>query len=613
MAVEKGSVSVQMENLFPLIKKWLYSEKDIFVRELVTNSLDAISKLRHLAVCGEFKEDPDEKYEIHVRIDRDAKTIVFSDNGIGMTADEIRKYISEVAFSGASDFMDKYRQGGEGAQIIGHFGLGFYSSFIISDSVEIDSLSYVEGSAPAHWRCAGAPDYEMSEGVRTKRGTDVVLHVSDSESDYLDEFRLRNALETYCSFMPVPIFLNGSRINESKALWNERPADVKEDEYRKFYRLLYPFEEDPIFWIHINVEFPVRAKGILYFPKLSDRIDQSRFRIKFYYNSVYVSDNLKDLIPPFLANLRGVIDCPDMPLNVSRSYLQQDPVMKKLTAYITRKVSDELTSLFKSDREKYEKCWDDVGFFVKIGMMEDEKFFEAMKGALIFRKTSGGTAVFDELCASKPGKIYYASSEKAQSFYVELLEKQGRDVIVCDSMIDPQFLMFLEGKYKDVKLVRVDAELSDESLDKSGESGIVNPVTNKTASETVEQLFRDVLSIPGLEVRAEYLKTSDVPAVVILKEDERRLKEIYSMYKMEPVETPSSHTLVVNMASPVVKSLLKGVSGLGASNEDVRLVVWQVYDLALIPQRPLFALRLEAYAKDSSRLLERYASKFFGE
>lgn len=609
MAVEKGAVSVQMENLFPLIKKWLYSEKDIFVRELITNGLDAINKIKRLKSLGEFKTEEEEQYEIHVAIDREKKTLTFSDNGIGMTAEEIKKYISEVAFSGANDFLSKYKSDDESSQIIGHFGLGFYSSFIISDYVEIDSLSYLDGAKAAHWKCGGSPDYELSEGSRSKRGTDVILRVSDNESEYLDEYKISRILETYCAFIPVPIFLNSRRVNERKPLWMERPNEIKDEDYIDFYRYLYPFEQEPIFWIHINSDYPIRAKGILYFPKLTHELDPSKGKIKFYYNSVYVSDNLKDLIPPFLMNLRGVIDCPDMPLNVSRSYLQQDPIMKKLTAHITRKVSDELSGLFKSDRKKYEDYWDDINPFIKVGMMEDDKFFEAMKSSLVFKLFSGNFVVFEDFVKGKE-KVYYASDDKTQSFYINILKEQSIEVLLADSWIDVHFIPFLESKYKEIKFLRVDSELTDSSINKDGESGIVDPKTNKTFSETIQDLFKKVLDIPGLNIEVKYLNAGDVPAVVLLNEQSRRMSDMFAMFgKNDALGTLNEHTLVINASSSVIQNLKKSLSGLSEPVEDINLVIWEIYDLALMSQRSLSALRTETYVKNSIKLLEKYTAK----
>ena len=609
--VEKGAVSVQMENLFPLIKKWLYSEKDIFARELVTNGLDAINKLKHLRLCGEYKTDEEENYEIRITTDKDKKTITFSDNGLGMTAEEIKKYISEVAFSGANDFLNQYKTDEKDTGIIGHFGLGFYSSFIISDSVEIDSLSYKEGSVASHWSCNGSPDYEISDGTRKTVGTDVILHVSSEEEDYLEDIRLSTVLEKYCSFMPVPIYLNGKKINEHKALWNERPADIKEDEYKDFYRYLYPFEDDPIFWIHINIEFPIRAKGILYFPKLTHELDTSKGRIKFYYNSVYVSDNLKDLLPPFLMNLRGAIDCPDMPLNVSRSYLQQDPIMKKLTSHITRKVSDELLSVFKNDRKKYEEYWKDINPFIKVGMMDEEKFFEAMKPALIFKKSSGEYVVFDEFVKDKKDKVYYATDEKSQAFYIDLLTKQSVEVLMSDSWLDTHFIPFLESKYKDIKFVRVDSEITEGSINTEESSAIVNPETNKTSAEETCDMFKNVLNVPGLEVKAEFLKNVDVPAVVTLDESGRRMNEMMTFFGRGKFgdDMPTAHTLTVNLANNIVKNIKKAMDNSLSNKDSVNLAIWQVYDLALTSQKNLSALRAETYAKNTSKMLELFTEK----
>ncbi len=607
--MEKGSISVQMENIFPLIKKWLYSEKDIFVRELVTNGLDAINKFRHLVLCGEAKVNEGEEYAINVKIDRDNKQITFSDNGIGMTAEEVKKYINEIAFSGASDFLGKYKNNDEQSQIIGHFGLGFYSSFMVSSKVEINTLSWQENSSPVLWSCDGSPDYELGEGMRTERGTDVVLTVLDEEKDFLDEFRLSHILETYCSFMPVPIFLNGKRINEKKPLWLERPADLKDQDYIDFYRYLYPYEEDPIFWIHLNVEFPVRAKGVLYFPKLRHELDPAKGKIKFYYNQVYVSDNLKDLIPNFLINLRGVIDCPDMPLNVSRSYLQQDSTMTKLSSHITRKVADELTGLFKSEREKYEKFWDDISPFIKVGMMENDKFFDAMKDALIF-KTSSGKYITLEECKKpeKDCKIYYATDAEDQSSYVQMFKEQGSEILILDSWLDTHFIQVLEMKNPEMKFARVDSEVLDGAVDKDGESGIVDPATNKTFSETMTGYFKEIIDIPGVEIKLEFFKSSDMPAMIILNENMRRLQEMTSMMQRKAPEALSAHTVVINGNSSVIRNLKKMMDMLQPPNEDMKLIVWQIYDLALLAQKSMPALRLQTYVDNSRIMLEKFAA-----
>ena len=602
---EKGSISVQMENIFPLIKKWLYSEKDIFVRELVTNGLDAINKFKHIVLRGDVQLSEGEEYSINVKIDRDKRQITFSDNGIGMTADEVKKYINEIAFSGASDFLGKYKNEDEQSQIIGHFGLGFYSSFMIAGKVEIDSLSWQKDSESVHWSCDGSPDYEIEKGSREQRGTDVILTVFAEEEEFLDEFRIQHILETYCSFMPVPIFLNGKRVNEKEALWTMRPSDLKDEDYKDFYRYLYPFEEEPIFWIHINAEFPVRAKGILYFPKLKHELDTTKGKIKFYYNQVYVSDNLKDLIPDFLINLRGVIDCPDMPLNVSRSYLQADSSMKKLSSHITRKVSDELSELFKSDRDNYEKFWEDISPFIKIGMMEHDKFYDTMKDTLIFKTAKGKYMAFADYKETvKDGKIYYTQDPK--SSYIELFETEGNEILVLDSWIDNHFIQFMEIKNPEIKFARIDSEIMSDTVDKDGESGIVDPVTNKTFSETMTEFFKNTLEVPGIEIKTEFFKSGEIPAMIVLDENQRRMQEMISVIQRKPLDMLSSHTLVLNGNNTIIKNLKKMMLAVQPPEKDMKLIAWQVYDLALLSQKAIPPLRMQTFADNSRIMLESF-------
>lgn len=603
--IEKGSISVQMENIFPLIKKWLYSDKDIFVRELVTNGLDAISKLKQISAAGEFSGlSQGEEYRIDVKIDREKNLLVFSDNGIGMTGEEIKKYINEVAFSGAADFMNKYKGGEEQNQIIGHFGLGFYSAFMVATLVQIDTLSYREGALPVLWSCDGSPEFVIAESARKSQGTDVILHISEDEKEFLDEYRVHHILEKYCNFMPVPIYLNGIRINEKKPLWMENPQDLKESDYIDFYKYLYPFAEDPIFWIHINVEFPVRARGILYFPKLQNEYDPAKNKIRFYYNQVYVSDNLKDLIPDFLINLRGVIDCPDMPLNVSRSYLQQDSSMKKLSAYITRKVSDELMTLFRDQRTRYEKDWDDLSPFIKIGMMEDDKFYEAMKEALIFKTPSSDFVTFQECLDADDKKIYYASDPAGQAAYIAMFREQGLRVLLLDSWLDTHFVQFLEMKNPQLRFLRVDAEVLDAVKDDSAAAQIVDPKTNKTFAETMEDFFKSSLEVPEISVKVEYLKSASVPAMVVLKENQRRMQELTAMMQRRPASGLKEHTLVVNANSSVVKNLRKMMDRLEPPLHDMKLLVRQIYDQALFGQKSFSQDDTEGYLERSREFLE---------
>ncbi|MDQ7823102.1 MAG: molecular chaperone HtpG [Candidatus Eremiobacteraeota bacterium] len=606
--VEKGTISVQMENIFPIIKKWLYSEKDIFLRELITNSLDAISKLKQLAVLGEFKApEKEEEFSINVAIDKEKGTLTVSDNGIGMTADEVKKYINEVAFSSAQDFLEKYKTADEKNMIIGHFGLGFYSSFMVADLVEIQTLSWQEGAEPVKWSCNGSPEYELSEGSMNRRGTEVTLIVSADEKEFLDEVRVKNVIQKYCGFLPVPVRLNGSPVNERKPLWLEKPGDLKDEDYRDFFRYLYPFEQDPIFWIHLNVEYPVRAKGILYFPTLKHDLDPSRGRIKFYYNQVYVSDNLKDLIPEFLMNLRGVIDCPDMPLNVSRSYLQSDPTMRKLSTHITKKVADELNDLYRDRRETYEKYWDDISPFIKIGMMDNEKFYDAVKEILIYKSTQGGYTTLKEYMErageSSGGKIYYATDETLQSSYLSLFKEQSIEVLMMSSLIDTHFIQFLEFRDPHLKFARVDSDISDRIKDSDGASKIVDPKTNKTHNEIVEDIFRKNLDIKGLTIKVENLRSEEVPAMIIISEQQRRMREMTAMLQRKPLESLEEHTLVVNANNAIVKNLRKMLDMLSPPLDEIKLLSMQIYDLALLTQKTMPLERADRFVENSLELL----------
>jgi molecular chaperone HtpG len=612
-AEEKGTISVQMENIFPIIKKWLYSEKDIFMRELVTNSVDAINKLRHLTAIGEFKEIPEgEEYAVEISIDKERGTVTVKDNGLGMQAEEIKKYINEVAFSSAADFVDKYKTGDEAHQIIGHFGLGFYSSFMVASPVEIKSLSYLPDSQAVRWICDGSPEYTLNETDKTDRGTEVILHIASDEKEYLEEFRIRHILKTYCDFLPVPIKLNGEVVNKEKPLWMEKPGDLKESDYKDFYRYLYPFEEEPLFWIHLNVDYPVRAKGILYFPRLKHELDPNRGKIKFYYNQVYVSDNLKDLIPEFLTSLQGVIDCPDMPLNVSRSYLQSDPTMKKLSGHITKKVADELIGIYKENKETYIRYWEEIHPFIKFGMISNEKFFDQMKDYVVFKTTGGEHLTMTEYIERNKekaaNKIYYASDETAQTSYINLFKAQGIDVLVMNSLIDSHFIQYLEMRDRDHTFARVDSDISDNLLNKEAASPLVDPKTNKTTNETLREIFKNNLPIPQLTVKVENLKSEEVPAVIIMGEHQRRIREMTSLMQRKPMETLDEHTLLVNASSPIVKNIKKMSEKLSPPVEQMKLAIEQVYDLALLSQKSMSIERAETFIANSIKVMETMTS-----
>jgi len=611
---EKGTISVQMENIFPIIKKWLYSEKDIFLRELVSNSLDAINKLRHLASIGEWngsKESDD--YYIDIIVDKEKGTLTVRDNGIGMTADEIKQYINEVAFSSATEFVEKYKAGDEGSQIIGHFGLGFYSSFMVASLVEINSLSYREGSSGINWKCDGSPEFTLTPVQIGERGTEVILHISDDEKEFLDEARVRHIIRTYCDFLPVQVRLKGEVQNRRKPVWLESPSSLQDKDYVDFYHYLYPGEGEPLFWIHLNVEFPVRAKGVLYFPKHTMGFEPLRGKIRFYYNQVYVSDNLKDLIPDFLMNLQGVIDCPDMPLNVSRSYLQSDPIMKKLSAHIAKKVADELNSLYKEKKDTYTSYWEEINPFVKFGMMQNDKFYEQVKDIVIFKLLGDGYLTLDEYLERNKekasGKVYYASDEIAQSYYVKLFNEQGLEVLLMNSAIDSHLLNFLEMKKSDVKFIRIDSDLSETIVDKDSESKVIDPRTNRTASETIEEIFKTNLSVPKLTVKVESLKTENVPAMIILDEYSRRFREMSMLIMKKPAQAPEEHTLVVNANNALIRNLKKMSEKLSPPVEEMKLLVEEVYDIALLAQHSITAERLESTVSNTIKALQLLSEK----
>ena len=474
----KGNISVNSENIFPIIKKWLYSDKDIFLRELVSNGCDAITKLKKLSNIGEAKIGEDEQLKVEVIVDKEAKTITISDNGIGMTAEEIDKYITQIAFSGASDFLEKYKEENEkDGGIIGHFGLGFYSAFMPSTSVLIDSLSYKEGSKPAKWFCDGSMEYDMTEGERTQRGTTITLFIAEDSKEFLEEYTVRQVLNKYCAFLPVEVYLTVVKeeteenkeneeikpINDTMPLWAKSPKDCTDEEYKQFYTKVFMDFNEPLFWIHLNVDFPFNLKGILYFPKLNHEFATNEGQIKLYNNQVFVADNVKEVIPEFLMLLKGTIDCPDLPLNVSRSFLQNDGYVKKISAHITKKVADKLCELFKKEREKFNLYWEDINMFIKYGCLRDEKFYEKVKDIMIYKDTEGNYLTLSEYIGEKEDKtIYYVSDEAQQAQYVKMLKEQGINAVYLPTMIDTHFISFIEAKETGVKFMRVDANISDE-------------------------------------------------------------------------------------------------------------------------------------------------------
>ena len=668
--LEKGNISIHTENIFPIIKKWLYSDHEIFLRELVSNAVDAIQKLKMVSHSGEYSGDLGEP-EIVITIDKDAKTLAVSDTGIGMTADEVKKYINQVAFSSAEEFVEKYKASTD-QQIIGHFGLGFYSSFMVASQVEIDTFSYKADAQPVHWSCDGTTEFELSDSTRSNRGTTITLHLMDEEHEYLEPYRIRSLITKYCDFMPFPIKLEvkeapkegeeakeptaPEQINRQKAPWKETPNSLTKEDYLEFYRYLYPFQEEPLLWVHLNTDYPFVVNGILYFPKLKPDVDVTKGQIKLFCNQVFVSDNCEEVIPKFLLPLRGVIDSVDIPLNVSRSFLQNDRTVRRIADYIAKKVGDRLKELYRDDRTQYIRSWQDLGTFIKFGSMNDDKFKKQVEDILVYRTTWEGTAaqesapkvevqsaegdVWQDTTPAQAdnildGKVYttlkeylernkerhenrvfYCTDEVTQATYVELHKKQGLEVLFMDSFIDTHFISFLERDHPEVKFSRVDADLDDTLIDKGKESEIVDPATNKTRSETIKDLFQTALNKPKVTIRTEALKAGEgqsvPPAVVLLPEHLRRMQEMTAMLQQQSMEFPEEHILLVNTAHPLIQNLVSlsqgaviQAEGQSPSSELATLICNQVYDLALMAQKGFDAEGMKTFVDRSNQVLTR--------
>lgn len=653
--LEQGNISIHTENIFPIIKKWLYSDHEIFLRELISNAVDAIQKLKMVSRSGGYSGDVGEP-EITIAIDKDKKTLSVSDTGIGMTADEVKKYINQVAFSSAEEFVQKYQTSAD-QQIIGHFGLGFYSSFMVATRVEIDTLSYQEGAQAVHWSCEGSTQFELTDSDRTTRGTTITLHLMEEETDYLEPYRIKQLVKKYCDFMPFPIKLDEEQINQQKAPWKESPSNLSKEDYLEFYRYLYPFQEEPLLWVHLNTDYPFVVNGILYFPKLKPDVDVTKGQIKLYCNQVFVSDNCEEVIPRFLLPLRGVIDSTDIPLNVSRSFLQNDRTVRKIADYIAKKVGDRLKELYRDEREQYIRGWQDLGTFVKFGSMNDDKFKKQVEDILIYRTTAdlgqktetrsvevqsvegdvwqevgstdasqsnvvdgkSYTTLKDYLERNKArheNRVYYCTDATSQATYVELHKSQGLEVLFMDSFIDSHFISFLEREYSEVKFSRVDSDLDENLIDKEKESEIVDPTTNKTRSEQIRELFEKALNKPKVTIRTEALKAENAeaapPAMVLLPEALRRLREMNALITQQSIEFPEEHTLVVNTSHPLIQnltSLSQGTiiqeGGQSPSGELANLICQHVYDLALMAQKAFDADSMKSFVERSNQMLTR--------
>lgn len=584
----QGTLKIHTENILPIIKRWLYSDKDIFVRELISNACDALAKLQILRDQN-LADVKDDELKIELVIDKTSRTLQFSDTGLGMTAEEVEKYIAQVAFSGAEEFLEKYKNQ---EQIIGHFGLGFYSAYMVADQVDIDTLSYQPESSPAFWSCAGSSDYTLDAGQRTSRGTTITLHLNSDGDEFLEEERLRDILRRYCLFLPYPIFLNGSPINEKEPLWLKNSADCTEQEYLDFYHTLYPLEPDPIFWIHLNVDVPFHLKGILYFPKIDRRFDWNKSLIHLYVNRVFVSDNCRDLIPDFLTTLRGALDSPDIPLNVSRSALQMDKTVRSLSAHISKKVADKLASLHQLEREKFLVTWPQVETIVKLGMLQDEKFYTKAKEFLLWKTTSNTWTTLDA-----PGeKVFYTTDPHAP--ILELYK--SHEVIVSTSPLDTHLFSFLETKLK-TKFQRVDGAVDTAVLDNTREKNLLDS-EGRTESSRIADFFRKTLSI---DVEAKSLASDGLPALIIVDEQTRRLRDAMA-FTDQTSQFPTKKTFVINTNNPLINSIYK----LHTSDPQLaETLAAHIYDLSLLSQKEIDPAALPSVITRSTELLQQLLSK----
>jgi len=679
MAVKKGTLSIDSENIFPIIKKWVYSDHDIFARELVSNGCDAITKLKKLDMMGEYELPEGYKPKIEVIVNPEEKTMKFIDNGLGMTAEEVEEYITQIAFSGATQFLEKYKDKTTEDDMIGHFGLGFYSAFMVADEVQIDTLSYKEGAKPVHWASEGGTEYEMQEGNKTTVGTEITLYLNEDSLEFANEYRAREVLERYCSFMPVEIFLSKANaepeydtideddvldtdtvvehiteepkegeegepkkkakivrrpvsISDTHPLWTKNPSECTKDDYIDFYRKVFMDYKEPLFWIHLNMDYPFNLKGILYFPKINTEYDSIEGKIKLYNNQVFIADNIKEVIPEFLMVLKGVIDCPDLPLNVSRSALQNDGFVNKVADYISKKVADKLNGMFKTDRENYEKYWDDISPFIKFGCLKDEKFGEKMKNSMLYKNLDHKYMTLEDIIKEAKGeeadaakteeakaeetktdaeeskdadakeeektRIFYVTDEVQQSQYINMFKAQGQDAIILTHNIDSAFITYLEQKHQEVQFLRIDADVHDSLKDEVAEDE--KEEFQKTTDSLVE-IFRKELGNEKLDVKVEKLKDENVASMAVLSEENRRMQEMMKMYGMGGMDASmfgSQATLVLNANHPLVQFLVAN-----KDSENVSIICKQLYDLAMLAHKPLSPEEMTAFVKRSNDIM----------
>lgn len=603
--VEKN-LSIDSNNILPIIKKWLYSDKDVFLRELISNSCDAVKKLKILRDQGKV-DIADSEFKIEINLDKENKKITISDTGIGMNADEVEKYIAQIAFSGAKDFVEKYQSKEEKDQIIGHFGLGFYSSYMVSDFVELDTLSYKEKAKPALWKCDGSSTYDLSKGTRETRGTTITLNVNEDSLEYLEENKIRAMLLTFCSYLPVPIFLNEEQINKKEPLWLKNPSECTDKEYLEFYRSLHPMDPEPMFWIHLNVDYPFNLQGILYFPKMTKRFDPNQSSIKLFCNRVFVSDQLKDLLPDYLMVLKGAIDSPDIPLNVSRSSLQVDKTVRQLSSHISKKITDKLSSLHKMDKEKFTTIWPDIELVVKLAVLQDDKFYEKAKEFLLFQNANDEwTNVEDYLERNKEktkDKIFYALKENYQASFLDLYKERGIEVLYVNSYIDTPLINHLESKLSPTTFQRIDGAIDESLLDTSKEKSVLDD-SGKSEEANIAKFFKESLSIDNLEVNAKSLASDDIPGFFVIDENQRRMRDYLMM--TQGTELPQQgKTFVVNTNNPLVTLTHK----LGNKKPDLaKELSKQLYDLTSLSQKELDAKQLSSFVSSSHKLLEKLVS-----
>ena len=663
MSKEHGNLSINSQNIFPIIKKWMYSDHDIFYRELVSNACDAITKLKKLSMIGEYEAPDDIEYKVEIKLSAKDKTIKIIDNGIGMTKEEVDEYINQIAFSGAEAFLEKYKDKANDDQIIGHFGLGFYSAFMVADQVTIDTLSFKDGAESVHWSCDGGTEYDISEGTKTTPGTEITLYLNEDSYEFANEYKAKEVLDKYCSFMPVPIFVtnedageqteeipeeevtekdtvldtfikdavteevekeDGTKetvekvpakkmakivkrpvaINDIHPLWTKHPNECSDEDYKEFYRKVFHDYKEPLFWIHLNMDYPFNLKGILYFPKINTEYESIEGTIKLYNNQVFVADNIKEVIPEFLLLLKGVIDCPDLPLNVSRSALQNDGFVKKISDYITKKVADKLSGMCKTDKENYEKYWDDINPFIKFGCLKDEKFAEKMNDYIIFKNLDGKYLTLKECLEENKEKhentVFYVTDEIEQSQYINMFKNEGIDAVILTHNIDQPFITNMESKNENLKFKRIDADLSDSFKEETSKDEL------KDMTEKLSKTFKDALGKENLTVNVEKLKDASISSMITLSEESRRMQDMMKMYGMAGMDPnmfgAEGQTLVLNAKNDLVKYVAEHADG-----ENTKIICEQLYDLAMLSHAPLSPEQMTGFIARSNKIMELLA------